>query len=114
MEEFRSKSIIMLYFLIKFVYKVEEVMETIHKEMFKKAHDAFQKNIQEAGDWKTFMVHLNNANIVLTPWFFIYFIEFFNYWVIFRCLNEECEKKVKEESAIESKIDETEVLFYSL
>ena len=49
-------------------------METIHKEMFQKAHDAFQKNIQEAGDWKTFMVHLNNANIVLTPWFFINFI----------------------------------------
>ena len=37
-------------------------------------------------------------------------MKYFNNWVIFRCLNEECEKKVKEESAIESKIDESEVM----
>ena len=43
-------------------------MEKIQKEMFQKAHDDFHNKVKEAGDWKTFMGFLNNANVVLTPW----------------------------------------------
>ena len=43
-------------------------MDNIQNEMLQKARDAFNKNIKEADDWKTFMQHLNNSSIVLTPW----------------------------------------------
>lgn len=50
--------------------------------MFKRAQDNFQNNTKEADDWKTFMSHLNNANIVLTPWLlFFYFLILENFLI---------------------------------
>ena len=68
-------------------------MEGIQNDMFAKAKENFHNKKKEASDWKTFMSNINKANVVLTPW----------------CQEAECEKEVKEKSAIESKLDDSEV-----
>ena len=42
---------------------------------------------KKADNWDDFLNHLNNRNVVLTPW----------------CENMECEEKIKERSGKESK-----------
>lgn len=37
--------------------------------MFNKAKNAFDNNTKEANDWKTFMIHINKASVVVTPWY---------------------------------------------
>jgi len=71
----------------KLVSTVAETLDVIHDEMFKKAKEAYNAKIKKANDWSTFLLYLNDANVVLTPW----------------CKERACEEKVKEKSGIESK-----------
>lgn len=55
--------------------------------MYLKAKERFHDKEKKASNWAEFLNHLNNRNVVLTPW----------------CENEVCEQKVKERSGKESK-----------
>lgn len=59
--------------------KVSDLMDKIQREMFQKANDDFQNKVKEASDWKTFMSLLNNANVVLTPWFILFLFYYVNF-----------------------------------
>ena len=60
--------------------------------MYNSASEKFESRKKTANNWEEFMTHLNNKNIVLTPW----------------CGIDEEEEKVKAKSAIESKAIEGE------
>jgi prolyl-tRNA synthetase len=61
--------------------------KSICELMFNTASAKFEARKKTADNWQDFMTHLNNKNIVLTPW----------------CGIDEEEEKVKAKSAIESK-----------
>jgi hypothetical protein len=55
--------------------------------MYSRASELLQSRVKTASTWEEFMVHLNEKNLVLTPW----------------CENTECEETTKERSAEDSK-----------
>lgn len=65
---------------------LNELMVTIHKDMYQKALEAREKNLSRAKDWASFMDALNQKHIVLTPW----------------CNRIQCEKAAKDKSKEES------------
>lgn len=60
----------------------------ISDQMYQSACEKLESRKKTADNWEDFMTHLNNKNIVLTPW----------------CGDSEEEAKVKAKSAIESKV----------
>lgn len=48
--------------------KVGETLETIQNDMYTKAKQKRDAKLKEAHDWTSFMQHLNEGCIVLTPW----------------------------------------------
>jgi len=50
------------------VLKVNEVLETIQKDMFVKAKEKRDSKLKTASNWETFMKYLNEGCMVLTPW----------------------------------------------
>jgi len=54
--------------------------------MYARAQDILTSRTKSADTWEEFMEHLNNKNIILTPW----------------CDTTECEEAVKDRSAADS------------
>ena len=72
-------------------------LEEIQDDMYKRAQGVLADRTKEANNWEDFMTHLNNKNIILSPW----------------CNTTECEEAVKDKSAEDSKAltsDEEEAL----
>jgi hypothetical protein len=45
-----------------------ETLEDIQEQLFANAKAKSKEREKEADNWKDFMIHLNNRNVVLTPW----------------------------------------------
>lgn len=60
--------------------------------MYQRASERMAAKQKTASDWPTFMEHLNNGNIILTPW----------------CDNDVCENTVKTNTGTESKANASE------
>jgi prolyl-tRNA synthetase len=61
------------------VASLHKVLEEVQDLMFKNAKVKFDQKQKTADNWKEFMTHLNNRNVILTPW----------------CESRQCEEKVK-------------------
>eukprot|EP00828_Plagiopyla_frontata_P025669 TRINITY_DN328_c0_g1_i1.p1 TRINITY_DN328_c0_g1~~TRINITY_DN328_c0_g1_i1.p1 ORF type:complete len:220 (+),score=51.99 TRINITY_DN328_c0_g1_i1:130-789(+) len=72
--------------------KIPEILKQIQDGLFLKAKSQLDSVTSKVDDWKSFMNHLNQGKMILTPW----------------CERNECEEKVKEKSAEESKMQEEE------
>lgn len=47
---------------------LQHLLTKIQHEMLEKARTRMHEREKQAENWKDFMVHLNNRNVVLTPW----------------------------------------------
>jgi prolyl-tRNA synthetase len=74
------------------VEKLHTELEDIQKTMYENALKTRDSRLKKADTWADFMTELNQRNIVETPW----------------CDNQECECKIKDKSAEESKAAESE------
>lgn len=52
------------------VESLEKLLEEIQNQMLSNAKAKLHEREKEADNWKDFMLHLNNRNVVLTPWYF--------------------------------------------
>lgn len=48
--------------------KIPQFLNEIQKGMYEKAKSKFDGKIKKADKWEDFMLHLNERNVVLTPW----------------------------------------------
>ncbi|XP_046740941.1 bifunctional glutamate/proline--tRNA ligase [Diprion similis] len=65
--------------------EINKLLEEIQKSMFVRASEDMKQHIKQAEDWKDFCAHLDNKNIILSPF----------------CGEISCEDKIKADSARE-------------